>query len=401
MTTTTTATVPMSELDLYSDEVIRDPYDAYRELREQGPVVWLEKVQAYVLTRYAEVREATENWQVFSSAEGVSLTAGVNALLRGSTIASDPPLHDHLRSVSGEKLTPRSLRPMREPVSSIANDLVDILVERGSFDAVVDFARVLPMTVVPDFIGVPEEAREHLLPWAGATFDAMGPENARCVQSMPMQGQLFGYAAGLAASRDLRPDSLGAGILDAVDSGKVEAAQAPGLLLDYLSPGLDTTISSLGSALWLFGRSPEQWDRVRADPSLIPNAYNEIIRLETPVRAFSRYVTQDTDVAGFAIPEGSRVLLLWASANRDERQFEKPDEFDVTRENANSHLGFGFGTHGCAGQGLARIEGHALLTALANSVERITIGAPVHALNNTIRALASLPVTITRAKTEV
>jgi cytochrome P450 len=393
--TTSTAAVPTSGIDLYSDESIRQPYEVYRELRELGPVVWLEQSQAYALTRYAEVREANENWQVFSSAEGVSLTPFVNSVLRGSTLGSDSPLHEHLRSVSGDRLTPRALRPMREPIAGIADDLVEELVERGSFDAVVDLARVLPMTVVPDFIGVPAGAREHLLAWAGAAFDVMGPDNSRCAHAMPLQGELFGYAAQLAESRDVEPGSLGAGILDAVDSGKVDAAQAPGLLLDYLAPGLDTTISSLGSAVWLFGRYPQQWDRVRTDPSIIPNAYNEVVRLETPVRGFSRVATEDTHVAGLPIPAGARVVLLWASANRDERQFPAPDEFDVTRENAASHVGFGYGVHGCAGQGLARLEGHAILTALASRVERFTVGEPVHVMNNVIRALASLPVTVT------
>jgi len=152
--TTSTAAVPTSEIDLYSDESIREPYEGYRELRELGPVVWLEQSQAYALTRYAEVREANENWRVFSSAEGVSLTPFVNSILRGSTLGSDPPLHEHLRSVSGDRLTPRALRPMRERIADIADHLVEELVERGSFDAVVDLARVLPMTVVPDFIGV-------------------------------------------------------------------------------------------------------------------------------------------------------------------------------------------------------------------------------------------------------
>jgi cytochrome P450 len=395
--TTPATTVPKSEIDLYSDELIREPYEAYGELRELGPVVWLEQSQAYVLTRYAEVREANENWQVFSSAEGVSLTPFVNSILSGSTLSSDPPLHEHLRSVSGERLTPRALRPMREGIAGIADRLVAELVERGSFDAVLDLARVLPMTVVPDFIGVPAGAREHLLPWASAAFNVMGPDNPRCAHALPLQGELFGYAAGLAESRDVEPGSLGAGIFDAVDSGKVDAAQAPGLLLDYLAPGLDTTISSLGSLVWLFGRYPKQWDLVRADPSIIPNAYNEVIRLETPVRGFSRVTTRQAQVANVSIPAGARVILLWASANRDERQFPAPEEFDVTRENAASHVGFGYGVHGCAGQGLARLEGHAILAALASRVESFTVGQADHVMNNVIRALASLPVTVTPA----
>ncbi|MDP9027597.1 MAG: cytochrome P450 [Actinomycetota bacterium] len=392
-----TTTIPVSSIDLYSDELIREPYQAYAELRELGPVVWLEASQAWAITRYKEVRAATENWEVFSSAEGVSLTPFTNETIRGTTIASDPPLHDHLRSVIGERLTPRALRPMHQPIQDVADELVARLVAKGSFDAVSDLARELPMKIVPDFAGWPKESREHLLPWAAAAFDTMGPDNERCANAMDARRSMFDYSISLAESRDLLPGSLGAGILDAVDSGQIEAQQCPALLLDYLAPALDTTISSVGSAVWLFSRYPDQWDAVRADPTLIPNAYNEVVRMESPVRGFSRVTTEDALVDGSVIPRGERVVLLWASANRDDRQFPNADTFDVFRSNANSHVGFGYGVHGCAGQGLARVEGHAIITALSRSVARFDAGTPVLAMNNVIRALASLPVTVTPA----
>jgi cytochrome P450 len=389
-----TTTIPSSDLDLYCDELIREPYEAYRELRGIGPVVWLEASQAWALTRYAEVKAATENWQIFSSAEGVSLTPFTNETLRGTTLASDPPLHDHLRSVVGERLTPRSLRPMRAQIQSIAEDLVTKLLRRGSFDAVTDLARVLPMGIVPAFVGWPDDVHDKLLPWAAAAFDTMGPPNERCKASMGGRRSMFEYAVGLTESRNVVPGSLGAGVLDALDRGDVEPAQCPALLLDYLAPALDTTISAVGSAVWLFGRYPEQWDRIRQDLTIIPNAFNEVLRMESPARAFSRVTTGPVTIAGTTIPAGQRVLLLWASANRDERMFERPEEFDVTRLNANAHVAFGFGVHGCAGQGLARLEGHAILGALATRVARFDIGTPTMAMNNVIRALAALPVTL-------
>ena len=389
-----TTTIPSSDLDLYSDELIREPYQAYHELREIGPVVWLEATQAWVLTRYAEVKAATENWQVFSSAKGVSLTPFTNETLRGTTLASDPPLHDHLRSVVAERLTPRALRPMREQIQSIADRLVESLMEVGSFDAVGDLARVLPMGIVPAFVGWPDEIVGELLPWAAAAFDTMGPPNARCQASMDGRREMFEYAIGLTKSRNVTPGSLGARVLSALDHGDIEPAQCPALLLDYLAPALDTTISAVGSAVWLFGRYPEQWDLVRQQPSIVPNAFNEVLRMESPARAFSRVTTEPIDINGVRIPAGDRVLLLWASANRDERVFKGADQFDVTRANANAHLAFGFGVHGCAGQGLARLEGHAILGALAARVARFDIGPPTMAMNNVIRALAALPVTL-------
>ncbi len=394
----TSTVCPSSSADLYSDDVIHHPYGLYRELRELGAVVRLEKHGAWAITRYAEVRQATGDWEHFSSAHGVSLTDFTNQTIRGTTLASDPPLHDHLRSVVGERLTPRALRPMQPDIQKIADELVEHVVGLGSFDAVRDLARVLPMRVVPDFAGWPAEIHDKLLPWAAAGFDTMGPPNARCEHALASRREMFEYAVGLAESKNLLPGSLGAGVITALENGHIEPDQCPALLLDYLVPALDTTISAVGHAIWLFGRYPDQWDRVRADPALIPAAFNEVLRIESPVRVFSRVTTVDTEIGGTVIPAGERVLLLWACANRDERQYDRPDDFDVTRENANSHLAFGFGVHGCAGQGLARLEGHAALTALASRVERFEIGDARPLMNNVIGALESLPVTVTPSR---
>jgi cytochrome P450 len=139
---------------------------------------------------------------------------------------------------------------------------------------------------------------------------------------------------------------------------------------------------------------PEQWATLKADRSLIPNAFNETVRLESPIRAFSRVATADTSIGGYDIDAGARVMILYASANRDERFFDRPDEFDITRPNASGHLGFGYGTHGCAGQGLARLEAQAVLQALVTQVETIELGQPVRGMNNLICAWASLPMTV-------
>ena len=168
------------------------------------------------------------------------------------------------------------------------------------------------------------------------------------------------------------------------------------LIVGYLAPSLDTTISAIGSAVWLLARYPAQWAALRSHPALVPNVFNETLRLESPLRAFSRVTTVTARAGDVDIPAGARVVVLYASANRDKRHFPHPDEFDITRPNAGEHLGFGWGVHGCAGQGLARMEAHALLTALAEQIDRIDLTAPATAvLNNLINARASVPVTVT------
>ena len=389
--------IPTSDLDLYSDDVLTEPYEHYRRLREAGPAVWLERHNVWVVARYDAVRAVLRDWKTFSSASGVAVNDVLNTAMRGNTLNSDPPLHDLLRNVVGSSMTAQALRPTKEMIDQRAEALVERLVTQRTFDAVEDLAQVLPQSIVPDFIGLPQEGREHLLDWAEATFNAMGPMNERCEHAIKKLPELFGYATQIAASGNLQPGSFGAGVLEAERDGRITATQCPQLFTAYLVPSLDTTISAVGSAIWLFGRYPDQWDRVRENPSLIPNAFEEVLRLESPLQSFSRLAMSDYDVEGISIPAGSRVVVLFASANRDERKWEHPDTFDVMR-NTSGHLGFGYGIHLCAGASLARLEGQAVLGALARRVERFELGKSTRKLNNVIRSLRTLPVTVHATK---
>jgi len=165
------------------------------------------------------------------------------------------------------------------------------------------------------------------------------------------------------------------------------------MMRDYISPSLDTTILATGSLIWLLGRFPDQWDRIRADESLIPTAINEAVRLESPVRGFTRVATRDVVYDDQVISAGSRALLLYGSANRDERKWDHPERFDVTRDNRD-HLGFGFGAHTCVGMHLARLEITALMKAFAKRVSRFELGEPKRAMSNTLRGFDRLPVTV-------
>jgi cytochrome P450 len=390
----TTTAAPTYGADIYEDQVLLEPYEHYRALRELGPAVWLEQHDAFAVARYDDARAVLMDSDTFRSANGIALNEPANQAILGCTLASDGDLHAQLRKVVAHRLTPRALRPMRDLVKERADELVAGLVERGSFDAVFDLARALPLSIVPDFIGWPQEGREHLLEWAGANFDSFGPMNERAQQAMPKCGEMAAFGAEIVRTGNVLPGSLGAGVLEARDHGEITTEQCMMLMLDYLAPSLDTTISAVGSAVWLFGKHPDQWDLVRSDPSLIPNAVNEVVRFESPIRAFGRVAENDTAIGGVPIPAGARALVIYASANRDERKFERPDEFDVTRRDAVHQLGFGLGEHGCAGQGLARMEAESLLAALARSVTRFHLGTPERALNNLIRAFGTLPVTV-------
>ncbi|MBK5305410.1 MAG: cytochrome P450 [Frankiaceae bacterium] len=351
--------------------------------------------EMYVLPRYADVRTALADAETFCSGKGVGLSPLFNEKAAGrNLLMTDGALHLKLRKLFAQDLTPRRLRRVQEQVDEQALRVADDVVRKRDIDAVADLARALPLTIVPDLIGWPEDGREHLLTWAGATFDLLGPMNARAQCAAPQAQEMFAFAAQTAEEGRMLPDSVGAAVVEAARRGEIEPDRASALLVGYLAPSLDTTISALGAAFWLFSQHPDQWQALRADPSLVPNAFNEVVRLSSPIRTFSRVTTRDVIIDGISVPEGARLMLHYAAANRDETQFPDPDAFDVRRPNAGEHLGFGFGPHGCAGQGLARMEAHALLEALISRVERWELHEATPNLNNIISGWASLAMTL-------
>jgi cytochrome P450 len=392
------ADAPSFDGDLFTDESIRRPHGQYVRMRALGAAVWLPALKMFALGRYAEVRAALADHEAFSSAAGTALNGVTNEVLQGTLLASDPPVHDHLRKVVAHRLTPRALRGREAAIGSVADALVESLLERDGFDGVPDVAQAMPMAVVPDFLGWPDHGRDRLIDWACGALQALGPiDQARTRAGFPLAQEMAQYTFGLAANRDLLPDSLGASLMEAADRGEIEREQCPMLLIDYLGPSIETTASALGHALELFATHPDQWQLLRDRPELIPAAVNEVVRYETPLRMFSRMTTRELAFDDVLVPSDSRILLVFASANRDERKWDRPDVFDVTRDAADQ-LGFGYGIHGCAGQGLARMEIQAILRALTSRAVRLELlGAPVFAVNNMLRIHESLPMRLVAA----
>lgn len=386
--------LPVFDGDLYADEVIRDPYPIYERLRELGPVVWLSQLQVYALPRYAEVAGVLRQPKRFISSRGVSLNERTNRLLVGSTLNSDPPEHDATRAITSAPLLPGALEAITPRIRRAADGLVAELARRGRFDAVSDFAQILPVTIVAELVGLPDAARGKMLTWASATFNLFGPENERAKAAFDDLRDLKAFLDEHGTPDQLKPGGWAARIFDVGAERGIPFEQCAQLMRDYINPSLDTTISSTGQAIKFFADAPEQWALVRQRPELIPNAVEEVVRLASPIRAFTRFVAEDCKIAGVPIPQGARVMVMYASANRDERKFADPDRFDVTRD-VHDHLGFGSGVHMCMGMHLARLEIVSLLQSLARRVKTLRLaGEPVVAMNNTIRAYASLPVEV-------
>ncbi len=386
--------IPRYGADLFTDDALDDPYPHLRHLRCAAPIVWLEAHGMYAVTRYADVRRILDDHDTFASGEGVALNDVINSLGRGTTLMSDGDEHRTQREIIGRPLTPRALADLRAEAQAIADALVDRLVKRRRrFDAVADLAEVLPATWVPDLLGWPADGREHLIDWAAAQFDGLGPLNDRAVAASDGILAMSAYAQHLAAS-ELPERCFGARIQRSAERGEIERSRCPMLFIDYLAPSLDTTISAIGNAVWLFATHPDQWKLLREEPDRVKAAFNEVLRLESPISCFTRVAKDAANVGGVDVPAGSRVLVSFASANRDERRWDDPERFDITRESAGQ-LAFGHGEHACVGMGLARLEGAAVLTALVERVRTIELdGPPVRKRNNLIRSFASLPVIV-------
>lgn len=384
---------PESNIDLYADEALLNPYTLYKQLRDKAAAVWLRKLDMYVLSRYKDVREALGNCQLFSSAQGVTMNEKMNHALRNGLLCSDPPRHEQLRKVVERPLGLKQLNALREQIMAEAEDHVERLVARRRFDAATDLAQYLPVTIVSKLVGLPEEGRERMLQWAAANFDCFGPMNERTLAALPIVGEMVNYAFTECVPGKLTPGGWAAQIWEAADRGEISQETAPYLMNDYMGPSLDTTIFAITNAIWLFAQNPDQWQILREKPALIPQAINEVIRIESPIQGFSRVVTEKHVIEGTALPEGSRVIVLYGSANRDERKWENPEVFDVQRKTTD-HLGFGFGEHRCVGNNLARLEISALLAALVKRVERFELGEVRRGINNVLRGIVKCDVTV-------
>ncbi|MFC9162972.1 cytochrome P450 [Streptomyces fungicidicus] len=380
---------PTSDVDLFADDVLLDPFHAYAELREQGPVVHLGKNDVYALTRYDVIRGALADWESFSSAS-IAFNPTANEALTGTSLASDPPAHTQLRAALTENLSPRALRGLKGRIETKADTLVAELVERGSFEAVDALARAFPLEVVADLIGFTGHVRDNMLRWGQAAMQVLGPMNQRTAENFPVAGELYAWCSAVRAD-DLAEGSVGRGIFEAEARGAIPPDTAGHIIHQYLGAGVDSTIAAIGNIVALFAGHPDQLALVRADPSLVPAAFNEVLRFWPPINAWGRLATRDVDIDGTVVPAGAQVAVLLGSGNRDPRHYDDPDAFLVTR-NPVDHLAFGYGPHGCAGQGLARLEAHAVIEALSRRVGRLVAGPEVRVPSNTTRSIEELPV---------
>jgi cytochrome P450 len=388
---------PSIAFDPFNEGVLADPYSHHGTIRDAGPVVWFPAINAFGVARYAEVKAGLEDPATFVSGRGVGLADfAKEAPWRPPSLLleADPPLHDRTRGLMNKVVSLASLKAMRNGWRAKAEALVDELVARRHFDGVTDLAEEFPLRVFPDTIGLMEEGRENLILYGTATFNAFGPRNAVFEAGNAKAVGAIAWVAKACKRKNLKPGGWGIGVYEAADRGDCTEDEAERLVRSFLSAGVDTTVNGIGNMMLAFAENPDEWAKLRANPKLATRAFEESLRFDSTVQTFFRTAARDTEIGGAPIPEGSKLLLFFAAANRDPRRWDSPDTFNIERV-TSGHLGFGYGIHQCLGQMMARMEAEVLLEALVPRIRTIALtGKPVRRINNTLHALASLPVEI-------
>lgn len=388
---------PVSDFDPYDEAVLADPYPHYEQLRELGPVVYLQRYGAYAVARHDQVREVLSDPATYCSGAGVGLSNfHTETPWRKPSIIleADPPYHARTRKVVARILSTPSIARLRPTFEAEAALLVDRIVAMGEFDAARDFCIAYPLKVFADAVGLPSEGRENLMAYGDMVFNGFGPINDRFKSRMAKAQDAVQWVNDLCRREKLSPDGLGADLYAAADAGEITHEEAGMLVRTLLSAGLDTTAFTLCNAFICLARNPDQFEILKADPTLARQMIEEVIRYEPTFHSFYRTTTRPVELAGVEMDKNQKILVIIGSANRDARRWENPDKFDITRK-ATGHIGFGTGIHGCAGQMMARLEGGIVMEAFARKVATVQLaGEPVRHFNNTVRGFTSIPARV-------
>jgi cytochrome P450 len=387
------------ELDPFSHEFHDDPYPVYRRLRDNAPCYRNEKVGFYALSRYRDVLDASQQPLLYSSAEGTTIEMLDTKSMLPMMIFMDPPEHDVHRKLVSRAFTPRAISDLEPFVRATAIECLEPLVEKGGGDFVEEFSAILPMNVIMELLGVPAADRNQLRHWMDATLDRLEeppyiPDHA--VEAMAKSGE---YWAELLADKRAHPDD---GFVSKLCAAEVQDDDGtPSRLTDREvigfasligSAGTETLTKLLANAAVLFHRNPDEWQKVINDPGKCAGAVEETLRYWAPSQYQCRVLTEEVTAHGVDMPKGSRVLLLTGAANRDEREYEDPDRFDVDRP-SHVAVGFGYGLHFCLGAALARLEGRIGLEELARHFPKFEVDEAnvrrVHMSN--VHGFASVP----------
>lgn len=389
------SSIPVLDVDPYSEETLLDPVSYYAALRDAGPLVYVPRYNVLAVGGYDETRATFSDHETFVSSRGIGLNDfRLETPWRQPSIILevDPPDHTKTRKVMAKALSPKVVRTLMEDFKATADALVDRLLEQSEIEGVTDLAEAFPTTVFPRAVGMKDVQPRHLVDYGAIVFNAVGPDNNLRRRAMSRAAEVGGWVTAACARDRLTDDGLGALVYAAADAGDITHDEAAMLVRSFLSAGVDTTVTGIGNALWCLSQNPDQWEALKADPKLARPCFEEVLRYTSPVHTFLRTANIDTEIAGYPVPEGAKIMCVLGAANMDPEKWGDPEVFRIDRKPAG-HMAFGAGIHGCVGQNIARGELEAVLSAMARRVARIEpAGDPVWRPNNAIRALDRLPL---------
>jgi cytochrome P450 len=347
--------VAVEEYNPFAPEVKEDPYPYYAWLRAERPVYQNETLGFWAISRYADVVAAARDTEAFSSAQGI----GPEKVRLPMMITQDPPAHRRLRSLAGKAFTPRMVAGQEGRIREIVNELLDRVIEGGSFDLTRDLAYPLPVIVIAEMLGVEPERRDDFKRWSDAVIGTFnGPlQGDRLGEYLQTWNEFKAYFTETIEQRRREPrDDLITNLIRADEGGtSLTESEMLNFCLLLLVAGNETTTNLITNGALALFTHPKQAALLRERPQLIESMVEESLRYDSPIQGTFRTTTRDVEVAGETIPADSKVILLWSSANRDAGQFAEPDRYDITRAD-NDHVAFGIGIHFCLGAPLARLE---------------------------------------------
>ena len=388
--------------DPYDFEIDRNPYPVWKRLRDEQPLYYNERYDFHALSRFEDVESCSVDWKAYSSARGTLLELIKSGMQMppGTIIFEDPPAHDIHRSLLTRLFTPRKINAIEPKVREFCARSLDPLVGSGGFDFIRDLGAQMPMRTIGMLLGIPEQdqaaIRDRIDEGLRLTESTMPDFEAKFGEGLNPGDAFEAYIEWRATnpSDDLMTELLQAEFED--ESGTVRRltrAELLGYVSLIAAAGNETTTRLIGWTGKVLADHPDQRRELAVDRGLVPNAIEELLRFESPSPVQARHVTQDVEHYGQNVPAGSTMLLLTASANRDDRKFPDGDRFDIHR-NIDHHLAFGYGVHFCLGAALARLEGRVALDEVLKRFPswEVDWDNAVQAHTSTVRGWERLPV---------
>ena len=359
------------ELNLADPQVMECPYPLYKKLRDEAPAYFVEEAGFWIISRYDDCLAAIRVPKVFSSKMGFRPGSVPDEVARifneegfgalpDTLVSNDPPSHTRYRKLVDRTFTAGRVRQMEDYMVEVVSELIDAFIDQGRLKVMDDFAIPVPMYVIADQLGVPRSDRDKFKEWSDAAVAPLGLliSDERKIECAKLAVNMHKYFVKVFADRRENPrgDIISDLVTKEVDGKPLDTPELLSVLDQLLVAGNETTTSAIGASVVRLAQDPELVELLASQPDKCNNFAEEILRHESPVQGLFRMTTEDVEIGGTTIPQGSLVNLRYGSANRDENKYECPAEFNVDRKNASSHLAFGAGIHHCIGAQLARRE---------------------------------------------